>query len=136
MQILTDLGVQRLRLITNNPAKFGGLDGHGLQIVGRVGLPGGREPAQRPPSADQTGSDGPSAEPTASRWGIGRAAQGCSPRGVLNRCGTRVRGRHRALHTQLVERCVGRQPTLSYASSPSSRARSGNMWPGGRVAAG
>jgi GTP cyclohydrolase II len=35
-QILTDLGVQRLRLITNNPAKFGGLDGHGLQIVGRA----------------------------------------------------------------------------------------------------
>ncbi|WP_433290242.1 hypothetical protein ACQPZQ_43180 [Pseudonocardia sp. CA-142604] len=43
-QILTDLGVQRLRLITNNPAKFGGLDGHGLQIVGRVGLPVAENP--------------------------------------------------------------------------------------------
>ncbi|MCF6509956.1 bifunctional 3,4-dihydroxy-2-butanone-4-phosphate synthase/GTP cyclohydrolase II [Blastococcus sp. MG754426] len=38
-QILADLGVLRLRLITNNPAKHGGLDGHGLQIVDRVALP-------------------------------------------------------------------------------------------------
>ena len=37
--ILADLGVRRLRLITNNPAKFGGLDGYELDIVGRVGLP-------------------------------------------------------------------------------------------------
>lgn len=40
-QILADLGVTRLRLITNNPAKYGGLDGYGLEIVGRVGLPAG-----------------------------------------------------------------------------------------------
>ncbi|MBC3190317.1 bifunctional 3,4-dihydroxy-2-butanone-4-phosphate synthase/GTP cyclohydrolase II [Pseudonocardia sp. C8] len=38
-QILGDLGVRRLRLITNNPAKYGGLDGHGLTVVDRVGLP-------------------------------------------------------------------------------------------------
>jgi 3,4-dihydroxy 2-butanone 4-phosphate synthase/GTP cyclohydrolase II len=38
-QILGHLGVRRLRLITNNPAKYGGLDGYALQIVGRVGLP-------------------------------------------------------------------------------------------------
>jgi 3,4-dihydroxy 2-butanone 4-phosphate synthase/GTP cyclohydrolase II len=38
-QILGDLGINRLRLITNNPAKFGGLDGYGLQMVGRVALP-------------------------------------------------------------------------------------------------
>jgi 3,4-dihydroxy 2-butanone 4-phosphate synthase/GTP cyclohydrolase II len=38
-QILTDLGIERLRLMTNNPAKYGGLDGHGLQIVQRVPLP-------------------------------------------------------------------------------------------------
>ena len=37
--ILSDLGIRRLRLITNNPAKYGGLGGHGLEIVGRVGLP-------------------------------------------------------------------------------------------------
>lgn len=38
-QILGDLGVRRLRLMTNNPAKYGGLDGYGLEIVGRVALP-------------------------------------------------------------------------------------------------
>jgi 3,4-dihydroxy 2-butanone 4-phosphate synthase/GTP cyclohydrolase II len=37
--ILTDLGIRRLRLITNNPAKYGGLDGHGLHVVTRVALP-------------------------------------------------------------------------------------------------
>lgn len=38
-QILSDLGVRRLRLITNNPAKYGCLDGYSLSIVERVGLP-------------------------------------------------------------------------------------------------
>ncbi|MGW3150309.1 bifunctional 3,4-dihydroxy-2-butanone-4-phosphate synthase/GTP cyclohydrolase II [Streptomyces sp. NPDC001177] len=37
-QILADLGVQRLRLITNNPAKYSGLNGYGLEITGRVAL--------------------------------------------------------------------------------------------------
>ncbi|MFC4942430.1 bifunctional 3,4-dihydroxy-2-butanone-4-phosphate synthase/GTP cyclohydrolase II [Pseudonocardia sp. GCM10023141] len=38
-QILGQLGVKRLRLITNNPAKYGGLDGYALEIVDRVALP-------------------------------------------------------------------------------------------------
>jgi 3,4-dihydroxy 2-butanone 4-phosphate synthase/GTP cyclohydrolase II len=38
-QILGDLGATRIRVITNNPAKYGGLDGYGLTIVGRVALP-------------------------------------------------------------------------------------------------
>jgi 3,4-dihydroxy 2-butanone 4-phosphate synthase / GTP cyclohydrolase II len=37
-QILSDLGVQRLRLITNNPRKIAGLGGYGLQVVDRVPL--------------------------------------------------------------------------------------------------
>lgn len=37
-QILVDLGVSRLRLLTNNPAKYGGLQGFGLEIVERVPL--------------------------------------------------------------------------------------------------
>ena len=37
-QILVDLGVTTMRLLTNNPAKYGGLDGFGLQIVQRVPL--------------------------------------------------------------------------------------------------
>jgi len=35
-QILTDLGVKRLRLMTNNPSKLNGLQGYGLEIVERV----------------------------------------------------------------------------------------------------
>jgi 3,4-dihydroxy 2-butanone 4-phosphate synthase / GTP cyclohydrolase II len=37
-QILVDLGVSRMKLMTNNPAKYGGLDGYGLEIVDRVAL--------------------------------------------------------------------------------------------------
>ncbi len=36
MQILRDLGVQRIRLMTNNPSKRHGLAGYGLEIVERV----------------------------------------------------------------------------------------------------
>ena len=38
-QILYDLGVRSMRLLTNNPAKRAGLEGYGLTIVGREGLP-------------------------------------------------------------------------------------------------
>ncbi|MFB6395334.1 bifunctional 3,4-dihydroxy-2-butanone-4-phosphate synthase/GTP cyclohydrolase II [Polymorphospora lycopeni] len=38
-QILYDLGVRSMRLITNNPAKRAGLEGYGLKIVGGVRLP-------------------------------------------------------------------------------------------------
>jgi 3,4-dihydroxy 2-butanone 4-phosphate synthase / GTP cyclohydrolase II len=38
-QILYDLGVRTMRLLTNNPAKRAGLEGYGLQVVGRVPLP-------------------------------------------------------------------------------------------------
>jgi 3,4-dihydroxy 2-butanone 4-phosphate synthase / GTP cyclohydrolase II len=37
-QILVDLGVSRLRLLTNNPRKIVGLEGYGLQVVERVPL--------------------------------------------------------------------------------------------------
>jgi 3,4-dihydroxy 2-butanone 4-phosphate synthase/GTP cyclohydrolase II len=33
-----DLGISTMRLMTNNPQKYGGLDGYGLQIVERVPL--------------------------------------------------------------------------------------------------
>jgi len=44
-QILRDLGVQRMRLMTNNPSKYVALSGYGLEIVERVQL-------EIPPSAD------------------------------------------------------------------------------------
>lgn len=37
-QILVDLGITTMALMTNNPAKRGGLEGYGLQIVRRVPL--------------------------------------------------------------------------------------------------
>lgn len=38
-QILVDLGIKTMRLLTNNPAKRAGLEGYGLRVVGRVALP-------------------------------------------------------------------------------------------------
>jgi 3,4-dihydroxy 2-butanone 4-phosphate synthase / GTP cyclohydrolase II len=38
-QMLADLGVVALRLLTNNPAKVDGLCGFGIEVTGRVGLP-------------------------------------------------------------------------------------------------
>jgi 3,4-dihydroxy 2-butanone 4-phosphate synthase/GTP cyclohydrolase II len=35
-QILVDLGLSKIRLITNNPRKIAGLEGHGLKVAGRV----------------------------------------------------------------------------------------------------
>ncbi len=46
-QILVELGIRRLRLITNNPAKYGGLEGYGLDIVGRTALPSAENPHNR-----------------------------------------------------------------------------------------
>ena len=37
-QILVDLGVRRMRLITNNPGKRAGIEGYGLTIVERIAL--------------------------------------------------------------------------------------------------
>lgn len=37
-QILNDLGITTMRLMTNNPSKYGGLEGFGLEITARVPL--------------------------------------------------------------------------------------------------
>jgi len=37
-QMLVDLGITTMRLMTNNPSKYGGIDGYGLEIVERVPL--------------------------------------------------------------------------------------------------
>jgi 3,4-dihydroxy 2-butanone 4-phosphate synthase/GTP cyclohydrolase II len=44
-QILAELGVRKIRLLTNNPRKFVGLEGYGLEIVERL-------PIEIPASAD------------------------------------------------------------------------------------
>jgi 3,4-dihydroxy 2-butanone 4-phosphate synthase/GTP cyclohydrolase II len=38
-QILADLGIRSMRLLTNNPAKRAGLEGYGLRVIGREELP-------------------------------------------------------------------------------------------------
>ncbi|HHT9153370.1 MAG TPA: GTP cyclohydrolase II, partial [Candidatus Hypogeohydataceae bacterium YC40] len=38
-QILKDLGIAKMRLLTNNPKKFKALEGYGLEIVERVPIP-------------------------------------------------------------------------------------------------
>lgn len=43
-QILTDLGLKKIRLLTNNPKKIHGIEGYGLEIVGRepISIPAGK----------------------------------------------------------------------------------------------
>ncbi len=43
-QILADLGVRTMRLLTNNPDKRAGLEGYGLTVVGRQSLPSHAHP--------------------------------------------------------------------------------------------
>lgn len=46
-QILAELGVQRMRLMTNNPNKIGGLSGYGLEVVERVPTSSNANPHNR-----------------------------------------------------------------------------------------
>ena len=43
-QILSDLGLRRLRVMSNNPRKYYGLQGHGLEMVERVPIEVGANP--------------------------------------------------------------------------------------------
>ncbi len=47
-QMLVDLGITKMRLMTNNPSKYGGLEGFGLEITERV-------PLQTVPTAENIG---------------------------------------------------------------------------------
>ena len=58
-QILRDLGVVKLRLMTNNPRKRIGLGGYGLEVVEQVPLEIAARRAQRPLPRDEARPDGP-----------------------------------------------------------------------------
>ncbi len=58
-QILVDLGVRSMRLLTNNPDKRAGLEGYGLTITGRVPLPVAGAPGEPALPAHQARPDGP-----------------------------------------------------------------------------
>jgi GTP cyclohydrolase II len=46
--MLTELGVERVRLMTNNPGKAAALESHGIRVVERVPLPGVPNPVNLP----------------------------------------------------------------------------------------
>ena len=62
-QILVDLGVTSMRLLTNNPAKRAGLEGYGLSITARVPLQTRPTAENRRLPGHQGGQDGPSDRP-------------------------------------------------------------------------
>ena len=71
-QILVDLGVTTMRLMTNNPAKYGGIEGYGLEIVERVPLQHRADPREHRVPAREATEDRPPARPRRRR---GRAAR-------------------------------------------------------------
>ena len=67
-QILYDLGVRSMRLLTNNPAKRAGLEGYGLTDHRPRGAAGPAAPGERALPAHQAGPDGPPAWASWTSW--------------------------------------------------------------------
>ncbi|MEB3334381.1 MAG: bifunctional 3,4-dihydroxy-2-butanone-4-phosphate synthase/GTP cyclohydrolase II [Cyanobacteriota bacterium] len=113
-QILSDLGVRRLRLITNNPRKIAGLDGYGLRVADRVPLvihAGTHNAAylsakrlklghlMEPPPPDNASGPGPTAV-------VAWRGEGVDPQ------------RDHALHQRLLQWAEGRQLRLTPEDHP------------------
>jgi 3,4-dihydroxy 2-butanone 4-phosphate synthase / GTP cyclohydrolase II len=79
-QILSDLGVRSMRLLTNNPDKRAGLEGYGLRVLGRVRLPVRAHPENLTyltTKRDRMGHDLPDLPgPDAGWWGRGGGRAG------------------------------------------------------------
>jgi 3,4-dihydroxy 2-butanone 4-phosphate synthase/GTP cyclohydrolase II len=57
-QIIYDLGVRKIRLMTNNPRKVIGLEGHKLQIIEQVPVKSQPEARKRPLPRNEEEEDG------------------------------------------------------------------------------
>ena len=68
-QILVDLGVHTMRLLTNNPAKRAGLEGYGLRVTGPGAAAQPRHRGEPRLPAHQARPDGPRAGPGRGRAG-------------------------------------------------------------------
>ena len=62
-QILVDLGLTSIRILTNNPKKIHGLEGYGLSVDRAGADPVGAQPAQRELPERQARQDGPPPAP-------------------------------------------------------------------------
>ena len=60
-QILLDLGLSSVRILTNNPKKIVGMDGYGLSVTEQLPLAVAAQPAQHRLPAHQARPDGPPA---------------------------------------------------------------------------
>ena len=79
-QILVDLGLSSIRILTNNPKKIRGLEGYGLSVT-RAGADRARaEPAQRGLPARQARPAGPHAPPPGPRARRADGPRGAGPR--------------------------------------------------------
>jgi 3,4-dihydroxy 2-butanone 4-phosphate synthase/GTP cyclohydrolase II len=81
MQILRDLGIAKIRLLTNNPAKRAGLSGYGLEVVERVSIETVPNPynerylATKREKMGHLLEESPSADDSKSAAGTGKAAK-------------------------------------------------------------
>jgi 3,4-dihydroxy 2-butanone 4-phosphate synthase/GTP cyclohydrolase II len=66
-QIMRDLGIRKMRLLTNNPSKYHAMRGYGLEISERVPLqapPGPEGPAEGPADGPGSAGGGPERRPS------------------------------------------------------------------------
>ena len=63
--ILRDLGIKRVRLLSNNPRKAGALAQNGIEVVAQLSCEAAAQSALVGVSADQKGKNGPRPEPSA-----------------------------------------------------------------------